>query len=136
MRKTILERAEQAFDIMYRYNKCSNKACAQRSCIGAAFYLTGVDNEERNREPGFVGKQSKRITRVNSLEDAVMIGAESEIRPGFIGHLMVIYPFDRNKIIHRESANAEMKMENLENALFNFSALVTKGYKLAYFDVE
>ena len=134
MRKTILERAEQAFDIICRY-KSIDRQLAQRNCIGAAFYLAGIDSIERYRDPGFIEKYSRRIKRVDSVDDAIMLGAESKIMPGFIGHLMVIHPFERSKVIHRESANSQIKTESIYNALANLSALVNR-YNLAYFDVE
>ncbi|MFH1848642.1 MAG: hypothetical protein ABH879_00480 [archaeon] len=77
-------------------------------CISAAFYLSGIDPEEKLRSPGYIETYSDRLIRVPALEEAMAIGMEQADDPGNILHLMVCHPEDPFLIMHREGLDDPM----------------------------
>ena len=120
--------------ILERYEKAKLYSSYDFNCIGAAFYLVGIDPKEIPRGLGNIEEMDERIISVDSLEQAVIVCHELRSKPGFIVHLAVIHPTIPETVIHRRMTNEDMRLCNLSELLN--SGQVPEECQCAFYTVK
>lgn len=109
-----------SYPVLQRFEQAKKYDPKGYNCIGAAYFLMGLDERERYREPGKLEEKDPRLRRVSSLSEAHMIGLELtyEECKGDIEHLAVIHPLDRSKVIERGGPHEEIIEQPLDSLLW------------------
>ena len=120
--------------VLQRFERAKKYDPKGFNCIGAAYYLVGLDPVEQYREPGHLEMQEPRLRRVSNLDEAQMIGIEVWGGSGHIGHLAVIHPEKRGTIIERSDAGKEITEEPIDTIFWVDGN--TRKYRSVLFSVD
>ena len=80
--------------------------------VGFAYYMAGIDDHERFRNPGVILSFMPQLFEAKSIDEAALMAFFDPGRAGIVLHMAVIYPARRNTLVHRHHTGAKVTTAN------------------------